>query len=89
MICVYRYIIRIAVNGSLYSKIGEGLRHQKNNTTKYNRYPAIFEKCKEYFELDPPERILSFGCSDGSEAYSLKDLYFPDSKIVGVDFSLQ
>lgn len=61
-------------------------RHQISHTTEYNRYPNIFQICAEYFKKKSI-KILSFGCSDGAEVFSLKDLYFPTSEIHGVDIS--
>lgn len=65
-------------------------QHQISNVTKYNRYPNIFQVCSEYFSKKPlsqPLSILSFGCSDGTEVFTLRDLYFKDAYIQGVDIS--
>jgi len=68
--------------------------HQKNNATKYDRYPEIFQRCHiikgGYHEpmirgLEP--KILSFGCSFGDEIQTLKDKYFEHSVIDGVDIN--
>jgi len=64
------------------------MQHQISNATKYNRYPIIFKECVEYFKHKKP-KILSFGCSDGREVQTLKELYFKDSYIDGVDISEQ
>ena len=60
------------------------MKHQTTNTTKYNRYPAIFQAVKDCYPN--PDKVLSFGCSFGLEAFTLKEKYFPDSEVVGVDF---
>ena len=62
--------------------------HQISNVTEYNRYPVIFRECAKYFFGKKPS-ILSFGCSDGREVKTLRDLYFYDSVIDGVDISKQ
>ena len=59
--------------------------HQKNNATLYNRYPNIFKEVSSNFTN--PKSILSFGCSTGEEMRTLKDIYFKDSDIYGVDVS--
>jgi hypothetical protein len=61
------------------------MQHQISHATKYNRYPDIFQACVEYFDRDI--NILSFGCSDGTEVKTLRELYFPTSNIHGVDIS--
>ena len=59
-------------------------QNQISNSTRYDRYPEIFSKLKE---LTPaPSKILSFGCSSGEEVKTLRNLYFPDAEITGVDF---
>lgn len=62
------------------------MQHQISNATNYNRYPIIFKECVKYFK-DKNPKILSFGCSDGREVKTLKELYFKDSFIDGVDIS--
>lgn len=68
--------------------------HQKNNATKYDRYPEIFSFVSKIkggnhnFEnrgLQP--KVLSFGCSFGDEISTLKDLYFKSAVIDGVDIN--
>lgn len=55
---------------------------QPDHMTKMDRFPIIFESAKKL--IPNPKRILSFGCSTGEEAQSLRK-YFPDAEIVGVD----
>lgn len=62
------------------------LLNQKSNTTKYNRYPNIFKEIQSI--INKPDKILSFGCSTGEECKTLSDIYFPDSKIVGLDINI-
>jgi 2-polyprenyl-3-methyl-5-hydroxy-6-metoxy-1,4-benzoquinol methylase len=59
--------------------------HQKSNATKYNRYPEIFLTCSNIKNNNP--KILSFGCSHGLEVFSLKEKYFPNSIIHGLDIN--
>ena len=68
-----------------------GSLHLTCNYTKMDRYPEIFSRVRAYFEdrdlADSGQlRILSFGCSTGEEARSLR-AYFPEAEIVGVDIS--
>ncbi|MBN9509925.1 MAG: polysaccharide pyruvyl transferase family protein [Alphaproteobacteria bacterium] len=62
-------------------------QHQTEKNSAYNRYPKIFARAKELadqFALhDGP--VLSYGCSVGEETRTLSELYFPKSKIIGVD----
>jgi hypothetical protein len=68
-----------------------GQAHLTCNYTKMDRYPEIFGLVREYFEgrgvADSPQlRLLSFGCSTGEEAFTLRR-YFPQAEIVGADIS--
>jgi hypothetical protein len=64
---------------------------QRVTKTAPNRYPGIFRTVRSYFtnKLGPDIgegrlRILSFGCSTGVEALSIRS-YFPDATIFGCD----
>src|SRR5208282_4382861 len=60
--------------------------YQPYGTTSADRYPDIFlEVCKLVGE-GANVRILSFGCSTGEEAFSLRE-YFPEANIVGLDIN--
>lgn len=68
--------------------------HQKNNATKYDRYPEIFRVCSDikggnndYENRGLQPKVLSFGCSFGDEIQTLKDLYFKSAIIDGVDIN--
>lgn len=68
--------------------------HQKNNATKYDRYPEIFKVCSimkggnHNFTIEGLKpKVLSFGCSFGDEISTLKDLYFKSAVIDGVDIN--
>ena len=67
-----------------------GSLHLTCNYTKMDRYPEIFSQAREHFsESDVAEadlKLLSFGCSTGEEAFSLRT-YLPEAEIVGVDIS--
>ncbi|MCG8459711.1 MAG: class I SAM-dependent methyltransferase, partial [Holophagales bacterium] len=90
------YLWQFATDGFYRTTILERLRrpgrlHLTCNYTKMDRYPEIFSRVRAYLEdldlADSPElRLLSFGCSTGEEARSLR-LYFPRAEIVGVDIS--
>lgn len=67
---------------------------QWGQKTALNRYPDIFQVAQLWTRSRYGERlgggglkILSFGCSDGSEMISLRH-YFPDANIVGCDVRL-
>lgn len=59
--------------------------NQISNATDYNRYPEIFREVSSIIPF--PNQILSFGCSTGLECETLHNLYFKNSKIVGLDIS--
>lgn len=96
------YLWQFATDGFYRTTILNRLRNPKSlhltcNYTKLDRYPEIFSLAKSYFEAqaekrgsngegDRPLRLLSFGCSTGEEAISLRQ-YFPEAEIVGVDIS--
>ena len=77
-----------------------GSLHLTCNYTKMDRYPEIFAQAREYFDQRHGAgakasgarasgeglKLLSFGCSTGEEAFSLRS-YFPAAEIVGVDIS--
>ena len=70
-----------------------GSLHLTCNYTKMDRYPEIFGQARKHFGegagSDRPAdevKLLSFGCSTGEEAFSLRT-YFPEAQIVGVDIS--
>ena len=60
--------------------------HQPPNFTMPNRYPALFKIAQDYFAGRSEVKLLSFGCSTGEEAYSLRE-YLPQALIVGTDIS--
>lgn len=53
-------------------------------TTFEDRYPEIFTALDAHLWTIANPRILSFGCSDGSEVRSLRR-WFPNARIVGID----
>ncbi|MCL1629215.1 class I SAM-dependent methyltransferase [Roseibaca sp. V10] len=62
---------------------------QPSRSTIFNRYPHLFLSAQAWSRQRRPDakaslRILSFGCSDGSEMASLS-CYFPDAIIHGCD----
>lgn len=60
--------------------------HQNSTLTKENRYPRLFQICKEYFKTNTKPNILSFGCSTGEEVSSIRS-YLPNAQIYGVDIN--
>lgn len=61
------------------------IQNQKSHATSYNRYPGLFVEIKRI--ISSPNQILSFGCSTGEECNTLHELYFPNSKIIGLDIN--
>ncbi|MEM9595170.1 MAG: class I SAM-dependent methyltransferase [Acidobacteriota bacterium] len=90
------YVWQFATDGFYRTTILNRLRrpgdlHLTCNYTKMDRYPELFGVARGHFEglglADSPDlRLLSFGCSTGEEAFSLRR-YFPQAEIVGVDIS--
>jgi SAM-dependent methyltransferase len=62
------------------------LPQQASNSTRMDRYPAIFRVAKAAAGSEPT-RILSYGCSTGEEPLTLARKYFPNAQILGVDIS--
>jgi SAM-dependent methyltransferase len=59
-------------------------RFQPYNHTLWDRYPWLFRFAAAYLGNDQNLRILSFGCSRGDEAFTLRN-YFPAAAIKGID----
>lgn len=57
-------------------------QNQISTYTEYDRYPKVFNELKKHIN---PKNILSFGCSDGSEIRTLREKYFLESYIDGID----
>jgi hypothetical protein len=60
--------------------------YQRSICTAANRYPLLFERCRDFLSSRPSPWILSFGCSTGEEVFSLGQ-YLPDATILGVDIN--
>lgn len=54
--------------------------------TRPDRYPGIFSFVAEQLRDAPSPRILSYGCSTGEEAFTLRG-YLPEAEIRGVDIN--
>ena len=90
------YAWQFVTDGFYRTTILNRLRNPKSlhltcNYTKMDRYPEIFSLVRAHFEelgkaTSSDLKILSFGCSTGEEAFSLRR-YFPNAEIVGVDIS--
>ena len=90
------YVWQFLTDGFYRTTILNRLRNPKSlhltcNYTKMDRYPEIFALVRAHFEelgkaTSSDLKILSFGCSTGEEAFSLRG-YFPNAEIVGVDIS--
>lgn len=59
---------------------------QPYGTTSVDRYPDIFQHVRALVGDGADVCILSFGCSTGEEAFSLRR-YFSDASIVGLDIN--
>ena len=57
---------------------------QPYGTTAPDRYPELFTFVRQRIGDGPHRRILSFGCADGDEVFSLRR-YFPQASIKGLD----
>lgn len=58
------------------------LRQQTNTKTFRNRYPLLFRKVSTYLRAQRTERILCFGCSEGSELLDFAEQW-PEATIYG------
>jgi predicted TPR repeat methyltransferase len=63
------------------------LYNQNSLATEYNRYPEIFKEVS--YIIPSPKQILSFGCSTGMECNTLHELYYLDTKIIGLDINTE
>ena len=61
------------------------IQNQKSHATAYDRYPEIFKEVSSI--IQSPKQILSFGCSTGIECNTLQEIYFSNTKIIGLDIS--
>lgn len=59
---------------------------QLDTYSRDDRYPELFEQCRQRFSDYSSPRILSFGCSTGEEVFTLAR-YLPQAEIVGVDIN--
>lgn len=59
-------------------------RFQPYAYTEPDRYPWLFDFARSALQDLPAPRLLSFGCSRGDEAFSLRR-YLPSAEIKGVD----
>lgn len=61
------------------------IQNQISGATKYNRHPRIFTYCQK---LHPDaKQILSFGCSTGDEVRTLREIYFKNAYVDGIDIN--
>lgn len=59
---------------------------QDSGVTCYNRHPDIFDQAKALLPTVPASvRVLSFGCSSGEEAQTLRDLGAPYWRVDGAE----
>jgi SAM-dependent methyltransferase len=59
---------------------------QPFNNTQPDRYPVVFRFVQSALGRDSAIKILSYGCSTGEEAFSLRE-YFPHATIKGIDIN--
>ncbi|MDQ6617891.1 MAG: hypothetical protein M3083_24890 [Actinomycetota bacterium] len=60
--------------------------HQTTTLTWMDRYPGVFAACRDHLGDRPGLNVLSFGCSTGDEALTLRG-YFPQATIVGAEIN--
>lgn len=58
---------------------------QVNTHTAFNRYKEIFKFVASV--LPGSNKLLSFGCSSGDEVFTLSEIYYDNSRILGVDIN--
>ena len=59
---------------------------QPSGRTHFDRHPRIFSFVRDGLPQGAALRLLSYGCSTGEEAFSLRT-YFPEAEIVGIDIN--
>jgi SAM-dependent methyltransferase len=59
---------------------------QPSNLSRQDRYPGIFAALTSKLEGVAEPRILSFGCANGDEVFTLHRL-FPAARITGIDIN--
>jgi hypothetical protein len=64
---------------------GEAFHIQRDETTKYDRHPAIFAAVRHLIGGGAGLAVLSFGCSTGEEPLSLGQIYLPEARIVALE----
>eukprot|EP00746_Dinoflagellata_sp_MGD_P003548 gnl/MRDRNA2_/MRDRNA2_106884_c0_seq1.p1 gnl/MRDRNA2_/MRDRNA2_106884_c0~~gnl/MRDRNA2_/MRDRNA2_106884_c0_seq1.p1 ORF type:complete len:313 (+),score=31.29 gnl/MRDRNA2_/MRDRNA2_106884_c0_seq1:108-1046(+) len=80
--------LRVSESSRLSAPLNSRTGPQANpeHTTAFNRYPKIWTALTKLLEGRPNPKLLSFGCSDGSEARTLR-MYMPNSEVNGVDIN--
>jgi hypothetical protein len=70
----------------LTRRLYAGQHFQGETFTCEDRYPELFEECRERLSDRPGVRILSYGCATGEEVFTLAR-YLPQAELVGVDIN--
>lgn len=70
----------------LTRRLYAGQHFQGETFSCEDRYPELFEECRERLADRPGVRILSYGCATGEEVFTLAR-YLPQAEIVGVDIN--
>jgi len=84
---VRRFVVSPRIRSQVLTRVRYRDQHLQLETYSCDdRYPALFEQCRQHFAGGSAVRILSFGCSTGEEVFTLAR-YLPGAEVVGVDIN--
>jgi hypothetical protein len=82
-----RFVVSSRIRSQVLTRLDYEDHHlQRETYTCDDRYPELFDHCRQHFAGGSSVRILSFGCSTGEEVFTLAR-YLPQAEIVGVDIN--
>jgi SAM-dependent methyltransferase len=82
-----RFVVSARIRSQMLTALQYKSRHiQLETYSRDDRYPTLFEYCRQSLAGCAAARILSFGCSTGEEVFTLAR-YLPRAEIVGVDIN--